>query len=131
MKVPFYYWFVVFFYALVIFLANFGETQVAAFSSFGFAFWFVMLVFAGCLGFIVSYLFGLKKSLWIIGIVFLGISFLSSLLVSIKPSLFDYNAFSLSIISIQILKILLSSIFGLLGVLIWQNIFLTRELVRA
>jgi len=131
MKVPFYYWISVLFYGVVIFLANFGETQIFSFYPYGFGFWFVMLFFAACLGFIVSYLFGLKKSLWIVALVFLSISVVSSLAILIKPELFAFKEVSLTNIVLQILKIGISSIFGLLGVLIWQNISLAKELVRA
>jgi hypothetical protein len=131
MNKPFYYWFAVFFYAVIIFLSNFGETQIVTFYPYGFGFWFVVMFFAACLGFIVSYLFGLKQSLWIILITFLGAGLISSLIVLIKPTLFRFENVSFANVILQILKIGLSSIFGLLGVLIWQNIFLSKELVRA
>lgn len=131
MKVPFYYWISVLFYVVVIFLANFGETQIFSFYPYGFGFWFVMLFLAACLGFIVSYLFGLKKSLWIVALVFLAISLISSLTVVIKPELFAFKEISLKNIVLQILKIGITSIFGLLGVLIWQNVSLAKELIRA
>ncbi len=131
MKRPFYYWFVVFFYIAIIFLSNFGETQIVAFYPYGFSFWFVMLTFAALLGFIISYTFGLKQSLWIILITFLIVSIISSLLILIKPDLFKIEVFSIANVLLQVLKIGLSSIFGLLGILIWQNIHLSKELVRA
>jgi len=131
MNKPFYYWFAVFFYAVIVFLSNFGETQIVSFYPYGFGFWLVMMFFSACLGFIISYLFGLKQSLWIALITFLVIALLSSLVVLIKPSLFRFESTSLANVILQILKIGLSSIFGLLGILIWQNIFLSKELVRA
>lgn len=131
MKIPFYYWFAVLFYAIVLFLSNFGETQLVSFYPYGFGFWFVILFFTACFGFIISYLFGLKKSLWIIVLTFLSLSFISSLMILIKPGLFSLTEKSLANVVLQVLKIGLSSIFGLLGVLIWQNIFLSKELVRA
>lgn len=131
MNNPLHHWATVFIYGVIIFFANFGDTQVAVFGSMGFGFWFVMILFAGCLGFIISYLFGLKKSLWIVLVSFLVISILSALVTLIKPSLFNYQSISFAAILSQILKIVLASVFGLLGVLIWQNISLAKELVRA
>lgn len=131
MKVPFYYWIAVFFYSAILFLSNFGETQLVSFYPYGFGFWFVILFFMACFGFIISYLFGLKTSLWIITITFISISFISSLLMLIKSDLFLLAEKSLAMFVLQILKLGLASIFGLLGVLIWQNIFLSKELVRA
>jgi phage-related holin len=131
MKKPFYYWFAVFFYAAVIFFSNFGETQIVNFYPYGFGYWFVVMFFATCLGFIISYLFGLRESLWIILITFLGISVISALLGIIKPVYLKLDSVSLANVVLQILKIGLSSVFGILGVLIWQNIFLSKELVRA
>lgn len=131
MKVPFYYWIAVFFYAVIIFFSNFGESEITAIKSLGFGFWFVMLLFAGSMGFILSYLFGLKRSLWIYLIIFLAISFISALIILITPTLFTSSALSFNLFVVQILKIGLASVFGLLGGLIWQNIFLAKELVRA
>ncbi len=131
MKIPLYYWISVFFYGVVVFLSNFGETQIASFYPYGFGFWFVMLFFAVCLGFIVSYLFGLRKSLWIVVLIFLFISIISSVFVLANPSIFLLKESSLTNIISQTLKIGLTSIFGLLGVLTWQTIFLAKELVRA
>lgn len=131
MKIPFYYWLAVFFYAVVIFFSNFGETQIISFYPYGFGFWYVTLFFASCLGFIVSFLFGLKRSLWIVGLVFLLIVFISSIFILIKPAVFFLKDVSIANFVLQVLKIGLASIFGLLGVLIWQNIFLYRELIRS
>lgn len=131
MNNPLQHWATVFIYGVIIFFANFGDTQVSVFGSMGFGFWFVMILFTGCLGFIISYLFGLKKSLWIVLVSFLVISILSALVTLIKPSLFNYQSISFTAILSQILKIVLASVFGLLGVLIWQNISLAKELVRA
>lgn len=131
MKKPFYYWFAVFFYAAVIFFSNFGGTQIVNFYPYGFGYWFVVMFFAACLGFIVSYLFGLRESLWIVLITFLGISVITTLLVIIKPVYLKLDTASLANVVLQILKIGLSSVFGLLGILIWQNIFLSKELVRS
>ncbi len=131
MKKPFYYWFAVFFYAAVIFFSNFGETQIVNFYPYGFGFWFVVMFFAICLGLIISYLFGLRESLWIVLITFLGISVVSALIVVIKPNYLKVENAALANLVLQILKIGLSSVFGLLGVLIWQNIFLSKELLRA
>lgn len=131
MKIPFYYWLAVFFYSAVIFFANFGETQIVSFYPYGFGFWFVILFFAGCLGFIISYLFKLKRSLWLILFTFLVISLISFVVVLLKPILFELPDRTLSNIVLQILKVGLASVFGLLGVLIWQNFFLARELSKA
>ncbi|MCR4416329.1 MAG: hypothetical protein NUV92_01095 [Ignavibacteria bacterium] len=131
MNKPFYYWLAVFFYAAIIFFANFGETKVITFYPYGFGYWFVVIFFAGCLGFIISYLFGLKKSLWIVFLTFLAISLISSLIVLIKPGYFQFENASLANVVLQILKVGLASMFGVLGILIWQNIFLSKELVRA
>ncbi len=131
MKIPFYYWIAVFFYAVIIFFSNFGESEITSVKSLGFGFWFVMLLFAGSMGFILSYLFGLKRSLWIYLIIFISISFISALIILITPTLFTNSATSFNLLVVQILKIGLVSVFGLLGGLIWQNIFLAKELVRA
>jgi|YNPMSStandDraft_1061717.scaffolds.fasta_scaffold27807_3 uncharacterized protein involved in exopolysaccharide biosynthesis len=131
MKKPFYHWFAVFFYSAIIFFSNFGETQIVNFYPYGFGYWFVELFFAACLGFIISNLFGLRQSLWIVLFTFLGIAIISAIIVLIKPTYLKLESVSLANVVLQILKIGLSSVFGLLGVLIWQNIFLSRELLRA
>lgn len=130
MKSPFYYWISVLFYTIIIFFSNFGETQLTSLNPFGFGFWFVVLFFAGCLGFLVSYFFGFKNSLWILALVFLSLSFLTAILILIKPKIFAFNEVTLPNIVTQILKLGLGSIFGLLGVLIWQSLFLSKELLR-
>lgn len=130
MKVPFYYWIAVFFYGLIIFMSNFAETKFLIFSAEGFGYWLVLFLFSTCLGFIVSYLFGLKRSLWIATIVFLTISVVSTLITIITPSLFNLERSGLENIVKQNIKVLLSSIFGVFGILIWQSTYLAKELVR-
>lgn len=131
MKEPFYYWIPVFFYTLIIFISNFAETKFLIFTAEGFGYWFVIFLFSTCLGFIVSYLFRLKRSLWIAIISFLSISSISSLITLITPSLFNLEKSGLESIVKQNLKILLSSVFGVFGILIWQSTYLAKELVRS
>ncbi len=131
MKTKFTYWVSTIAYSIVLFISNFGETQILTLMPRGFSFWFVILVFAGCFGFIISYLVGLKKSLWTVGIAFLVISFTSILLGLIKPSIFGIVQLNIAVLFLQVLKIALASVFGILGLMLWQNTNLSQELIKA
>lgn len=131
MKTPFYYWLAPFFYLIVVFFSGFANVEFTAFYPNGFGFWFVILFFTVCLGFIFSYLLGLRTSLWIILIVWLISSLMTSLIVLIRPSIFGFSNFSLANLVVQFLKNFFASVFGLLGVLIWQTFYLQKVLIKA
>ncbi|GEM_PF-1671506 len=130
MKVPIYYWFVAFFYFLVIYFSNFAELTVIKFLPPGLAFWLFLFIFSACLGFIISYLFGLKSSLIIVGLSWLINSLISIIILLANPSYFGLETSFFTSITTQTLKITFATVFGIFGMLIWQNIYLAKELVR-
>lgn len=131
MKIPFYYWFVLLFYFVIIFFSNFAETSIVKLAPAGLPFWIFLFLFSTCLGFIVSYIFGLKISLIIAGITWFVSSVISMIIVLANPNFFGLESPFFTSITIQALKISLVTVFGIFGILIWQSIYLAKELVRA
>jgi len=131
MKYPFYYWIAVLFYLCVLALSNFALTEILSFYPMGLGTWFLLFLFAFSLGVLVCFLFGMKFSLWIIGISWFAISFFSFIIIAVKPAVFYLNSFSGSTALAQIMKIALTTFFAAFGAVVYYSYRLSKDIIKA
>ncbi|MCX8011434.1 MAG: hypothetical protein N3A61_09800 [Ignavibacteria bacterium] len=131
MKVPIYYWLSVVLLAIILSISNFLLTNLLSFMPMGLAAWFAILIFAFSCGILLLQLFGLKYSIWILGLSWFAISFFSFVVVAAKPGLFYINEFSGHAILNQIMKITFTTVFVFFGIIFFQVVKLTKEIIKA
>ncbi|MBM4175681.1 MAG: hypothetical protein FJ213_05850 [Ignavibacteria bacterium] len=131
MKYPFYYWIAVLFYLCVLALSNFALTEILSFYPMGFGTWFLLFLFAFSFGMLICYLFGMKLSLWIIGISWFAISFFSFIIVAVKPSVFYLETFGGASALTQILKIALTTCFAIFGTVVYYSYKVSKDIIKA
>jgi len=131
MKYPFYYWIAVLFYLCVLALSNFALTEILSFYPMGFGTWFLLFLFAFSFGMLICYLFGMKLSLWIIGISWFAISFFSFIIVAVKPSVFYLETFGGASALAQILKIALTTCFAIFGTVVYYSYKVSKDIIKA
>lgn len=130
MKYPFYYWFSLIPVIIILFLSNYLSSGFMSPAYVGVLGWLVLFIIAIGTGILVNFLFGLKHSIWFMGISTLTVLLISFIILFFQSSWFYVEKFSGEHLIFQITKITFAFLYLLIGSLIFSLFQLTKENIK-